>query len=344
MAHLWGKDYSRTELLRRVGDIRQIASVTPFQLVDGSERGCRGAVLKDASALQVTVLTDRGMALTDVLWKGVPIPFVTAQGAVHPSFADHRGRGWLRSWPGGFDTPCGMTQVGSPCVDGANDLGLHGRLSSSPAMGVSWGGDWRGDDYVLWVQGTVPETIVFGEYLTLARRVSVELGKPLIRIEDRIENRGFSPAPLMFLHHINLGFPLIDAGSRLELPRHHTEPRDDDAKHGLVQCCDFSAPMEGSREQVFYHDLEPNEQGVVEVWVRNPDFDGSRGLGLCLRYRKDHYPVLVEWKMMSEGCYVVGLEPANCHAEGRNRERQLGSLQVIAPQAERRFSLEIQLE
>ena len=32
MAVLWGKTYSRTEILRRVGDIRQIAQVEPFSL------------------------------------------------------------------------------------------------------------------------------------------------------------------------------------------------------------------------------------------------------------------------------------------------------------------------
>jgi hypothetical protein len=234
--------------------------------------------------------------------------------------------------------------VGSPCVDGTSELGLHGQVSNSPARNVSWGADWTGDDYILWVQGSVLETAVFGEYLVLTRRVWIGLGDPQIWIEDRIENRGFTTAPLMFLQHINLGFPLVDANSRLELPPHRTLARDDDATNGLTQCCNFSEPLTSFREQVFYHDVEPDGQGMIEVGMKNPEFDRSRGLGVTLRYAKEHYPVLVEWKMMREGCYVVGLEPANCHVEGRCRERELGTLQRIAPQEGRVFGLEIRVE
>lgn len=36
MAVLWGKTYTRGALLRRVGDIRQVAKVEPFELYEGS--------------------------------------------------------------------------------------------------------------------------------------------------------------------------------------------------------------------------------------------------------------------------------------------------------------------
>ena len=48
MAVLWGKTLSRAEILRRVGDIRQLARVEPIELVDGSERGVRAVRLRNA--------------------------------------------------------------------------------------------------------------------------------------------------------------------------------------------------------------------------------------------------------------------------------------------------------
>jgi hypothetical protein len=54
--------------------------------------------------------------------------------------------------------------------------------------------------------------------------------------------------------------------------------------------------------------------------------------------------VLVEWKMMGEGAYVVGLEPANCHVEGRCVERERGTLQILEPGESRRYRLEISFE
>ena len=44
---------------------------------------------------------------------------------------------------------------------------------------------------------------------------------------------------------------------------------------------------------------------------------------------------------MGEGLYVVGLEPANCHVEGRIRERERGTLPMLTPGETRRYRLEI---
>ncbi len=42
MPHLFGRSYSRDELMQRVGDLTQIGGVEPFELVDGNTRGVRG--------------------------------------------------------------------------------------------------------------------------------------------------------------------------------------------------------------------------------------------------------------------------------------------------------------
>ena len=344
MAVLWGKTYSKRELLRRVGDIRQVAQVEPFELCEGGERGVRAVRMYNAGGLEVTVVPDRGMALTNLYYQGIPLPFLSAAGTVHPAFTETQGAGWLRSWPGGFSTPCGLTQVGSPCSDGGEELGLHGRVSNLPATNLAWGGEWEGDEYRVWVEGLVRETRFFGENLVLKRRVWMHLDEPRLWIEDQVENQGFSQTPHRLLQHINLGFPLVDAGARLELPAHTTRPRDAAAQPGLERCLEFQEPTPGYAEQVFYHDLQAGEDGQVQVRFVNPAFDGGGGLGVSVRYALAEYPVLVEWKMMGEGAYVVGLEPANCQVEGRCAERERGTLQVLEPGESRRYRLEIGFE
>lgn len=343
MARLFGKDFTSHDLLRRVGDMSQLAGVQPFELMEGNERGVRAVNLYNAAGLEMTVVPDRGMSITRLSCRGVPLPFISAVGTVHPAFSEPRGLGWLRTWQAGFLTPCGLTQVGSPCVDGSEELGLHGRVAQIPARQVSWGANWQGEQYVLWVEGKVRETAVFGENLLLHRRVEMKLDEPRFLVEDRVENQGFSPAPLMFLQHINLGFPLVDETARLELPEHTTQPRDDEARSGLGECCEFSPPIPGYKEQVFYHDLESDSAGMVEVRLVNPAFNHGNGLGVALRYAKADYPIFVEWKMMGEGLYVVGLEPANCHVGGRCQERDIGTLQFLAPKAPRVFRLEVHI-
>jgi len=341
MIHLWGKTYTRTELLHRMGDISQLASAQPFELVDGNERGSRGVVLRNAAGLEVTVVTERGMALTHGSFQGVPLALISPVGSTHPAYYEPRGLGWLRTFPGGFLTPCGLTQVGSPSEDNGEELGLHGRVAHIPARNVSWGGKWDGDDYIIWVKGSMHETRVYGENLVLTRCVWTKLNEPRLWIEDRVENCGFEPVPHMFLQHFNLGFPLVDAASRLELPEHVTTPRDDAARSGMDHYTEFNEPVSGSLEQVFFHDLQPDSDGTVSVKLVNPAFDHGRGLGVALRYRREEYPVLVEWKMMGEGLYVVGLEPANCHVSGRAHERKLGTLQILAPQEVRSYNIEV---
>lgn len=347
MIHLWGKEYTRSELLRRIGDIHQLASAQPFELVDGNERGSRGVTLRNAAGVELTVVTERGMALTHVSYQGVPLAFTSPVGTVHPAYYEPRGLGWLRTFPGGFLTPCGLTQVGSPGEDNGEELGQHGRIAHIPARNVSWGGKWDGEDYTIWVKGSMHETRFFGENLVMTRVVWMKLDEARFWIEDRIENCGFEPVPHMFLQHFNLGFPLVDASSRLELPEHTTTPRDEDARLGLEQYAEFHDPMPGYREQVFYHDLQPDADGMVTVRLVNPAFNGKGNSGAtgkleaAFRYRRDEFPVLVEWKSMGEGMYVVGIEPANCHVSGRLREREMGTLQLLAPQEVRSYNIEV---
>lgn len=335
--NLWGSSYTRAEILRRVGDMRQLGGVTPFELSEGAQRGVRGAWLRNAAGLELAVIAERGMGITELLYRGVPIAHLSAVGTSHPAFYDPRGTGWLRTWPVGFLTPCGLSQAGAPNLDGTEELGLHGRVFGIPAQNVRWGADWQGEDYIIWMEGEVRETAVFGENLSLRRRVWMRLDEPRFRVEDAVTNHGFAPAPLMLLQHINIGFPLLDASARLELGGHSTAPRDAEAAAGLDDCLRFSAPVPAYREQVFYHDLAADAQGRVEARLVNP----TLGLTLSLRYAKAEYPIFVEWKMVGEGLYVLGMEPANCHVAGRAAERAAGTLPTLQPGEERRFALEI---
>jgi hypothetical protein len=162
-------------------------------------------------------------------------------------------------------------------------------------------------------------------------------------IDDTVENHSFQTVPHMFLQHFNLGFPLVDATTRLELPAHATEPRDEIARAGLDRCQIFDEPQAGYQEQVFYHTLQAGADGQVEVRLVNPVFHQGQVLGIYWRYALADYPVLVEWKMMGEGTYVVGVEPANCHVSGRASERERGTLQFLQPQEVRHYRIEVGL-
>jgi hypothetical protein len=333
--------FSRLELLRRVGDMRQLAGAQPCELSDGNQRGSRVVRLYNAAGLDFDVFAERGLGIGRLAYRGVPFSWISSVGAAHPAYLESTPLAWLRNWPGGFLTPCGLTQVGSPDEENGALLGIHGRIANLPAYNLSWGADWQNERFTIWVEGTMHETAVFGENLTLKRRIWTRLDEARLWIEDRVENHGFDATPHMFLQHINLGFPLVGASARLELPPHTTTPRDEQALRGFDRCCQFDEPAHAYQEQVFYHELQPDNQGMVELSLVNPEFNHAAGMGVSLRYAKAEYPVFVEWKMMGEGLYVVGLEPANCHVEGRTKERQRGTLVMLEPGEVRNYCLEI---
>ena len=343
MARLYGREWGREELLRHVGDLGQIAGIQPCRLDEGKAGGMRALEMNAGDGLRFTVLPDRCLDIPYCEYRGVPLVWQARNGLVAPEYYDARGQEWLRSFFGGLVTTCGLTQVGPPCEDDGDPLGLHGRIANAPAEDVQWGGEWQGDEHTFWISGTMRETRVFAENLRLQRRISTRLGGRSIHIHNRVENWGDQETPLMVLFHINSGFPLLDAHTRLIVADEKMEPRDERAQEGAQEHTRFGPPQAGWAEQVYYHDVKPDGSGWASCAVVNEQMElpFGRGLGLAVSWRKDQLWNLVEWKQLGVGDYVVGTEPANCRPEGRCAARQNGRLEFIRPGQAREFELEL---
>jgi hypothetical protein len=277
------------------------------------------------------------MDISGAEYRGIPLAYRSPHGDVHPSDHDTVGRGWVSSWPGGLMTGCGMTTAGAGSVDAGETLGLHGFLSHIPASDVDVEESWSGEECLFRISGTVREQHADGTFLTLRRSIETRLGSASLAIVDEVVNNGSGRAPLMLLYHINLGWPLLDEGAFLAVRSRGTTPRDADAAAGLTQARRYTLPVAGFREQVFYHDLEEDADGFSSAALVNPRL----ALGVTVRFRRRELPRFTEWKMMAQGTYVVGLEPANCGVEGRAHERSRGTLHFLNPGERRSFRVEI---
>lgn len=341
MPELFGRSWTREEILQRVGDMRQVAGVQLAELADGPERGVRVAHVYTGSGFEFTVLLDRGMDIGPASYRGQALAWQAQPGIPAPAFFEPEGLGWLRTFHGGLVATCGLTYAGAPCEDEGQALGLHGRVGHIPARAVYADAYWEGDQYVVVVQGKVRETAVFGDDLLLTRRIVARMGESRLLIEDRVENVGHLPAPHMMLYHCNFGWPLIDEGTELIVPAREVTPRDEVAAPGLAQHARFERPQPGYAEQVFFHDTIADEAGYVTAVLANRSFGGGRGFGAYVRYRRAELPRLIEWKQMGAGTYVVGVEPANCLVMGRADERARGTLVTLGPGEAREYRLEI---
>ena len=341
MLHLWGRDWTRRELMRYLGDESQAFGLREGELTQGRGRGMRTVELATGGGLAVTILPDRCLDAAQCSLRGTPLSFVSRVGLAAPAYYEPEGAGFLRNFTAGLVTTCGLTHMGAACEDEGETLGLHGRIGNTPAEDVSARGAWQGDDYVMTVSGTVSQCRVFGEHLRLHRTWTAWAGQNRLRLEDVVENVGYDDQPLMALYHCNLGFPLVGPGTRLVTAASRgVRPRDAAAEGGLDAWDRFSEPIHGYAEQCFYHDLLPEEDGWAWARLENP----AMNLAVTLRYDRQNLPYLVEWKQMGEGDYVCGLEPGTWAPEGRAEARRRGELRRIAPGETVRFALEFQMD
>jgi hypothetical protein len=341
MAKLFGQSWTRQELTRYAGNPDQLGGVRLIELADGKARGVRAVEFDTGGGLSFEVLLDRGMDIGACRYKGVAISWMGNPGVVHPAYFEKEDLGWLRTFHGGLVTGCGMTTAGAPSVDEGEELGLHGRLSHTPASNVWADGIWRGDEYEMWARGQMRETAVFGANLALTRRVWTQLGESRLFIRDVVVNEGMQTTPHMMLYHCNFGFPLLAEGAELVYKAGAVTPRDDVAQAGFDAHATYEAPIDGYDEQCFYYDMIADEQGYVTVVLANRAYGDGRGLGAYVRYRQAELPQFTQWKMVCAGTYVTGLEPANCKVEGRDKDRERGILQFLEPGEEREYMLEI---
>lgn len=337
---LWGKEYTREDLMKRIGDTSQLFGVRKSVLDDGAGRGMRVIDVNTATGLRFTVLPDRGMDIGECTYKGIPISFVSKIGYVSPFLYDHRGLGFLRSFTAGLLTTCGYTHIGPPCEDGGEQLGLHGRATSLPADEVSSEGTWGDNEYKIVIKGKTREAAVFGENIRMYRTITVNASKNKIVICDIFENFGFETQPLHMLYHFNFGWPLVSEHSVLETSECNSiTPRDGIAALGIEHSRRFDPPIHAYKEQCFFYDMIGDSAGRVFAALRNKDL----GITMKLSFCKEQLPYFTQWKQMGEGDYVCGLEPGTGYPEGRVSARENGRLYMLKPGEKKEHRLEIEI-
>ena len=127
MVELFGRTWSRTELLRRVGDVSQVGGARLVTLAEGPESGVQVAEVRTGSGLNFSVLPGRGMDLGFAEFRGTPLCWRSSTGEIAAPHYQPEGDGWLRGFSGGLMVTCGLTTAGWPSIDQGQALPLHGR-------------------------------------------------------------------------------------------------------------------------------------------------------------------------------------------------------------------------
>lgn len=175
------------------------------------DRGVRALRLEN-DLLAATILPDKGADIyalvdkatgVDVLWKS---PWGLKGAGGIPSAVDSA-TAWLEAYEGGWQEifPSG----GGPCHYQGVELNFHGEASLA-----AW------EDEITTAGGDAAEVRLTVRLrrgpFALERVMRVEAGRPVLRLRERITNRGGQPMDAMWGHHPAYGAPFLSPACRID--------------------------------------------------------------------------------------------------------------------------------
>lgn len=349
----FASDLGERELKRRIGHLSQIGGVRLLTSDNGPSRGVRLLEFRTGTGLAFEIGVDRGFDIGRCDYRGASLAWMPPTQLPGPwYFEDQANFGWLRAGLGGFNNTCGLLHIGNPqTVDvghfnfparPVDRYGVHDRAALIPAELVAFGERWEAGRCLLEAVGRVTQAQAYGENLVLTRTYRSELGSSWFTMEDVVENRGFLPTTHMLLYHINVGYPFLDDGAELKAPVAGPPTL-------LFGTADVTDPASWSRfvppqanwvQQTFEHQMQPDAHGMVTVALENRRLFG--GTSLKVSYSHATLPNYIEWRMMGEGQYALGIEPCT-NGFDRAKLAAEGGLITLEPGETRRYFLKVEV-
>ncbi|MBE6789547.1 MAG: DUF4432 family protein [Ruminococcaceae bacterium] len=298
----------------------QIRGAEKYTLCDGKGNGMNFLYIRNGLGLEAWVSLDRAGDISRVSFKGDNMGYHSAAGYVAPAYFNKND--FLASFNAGFFTTCGLTAVGSPCIDDGEELSLHGTVSNIPSILNAV----EETDDGLAVRLTVRDASLGGRKLVLRREYLFSYTENKISLKDTVTNEGANESPFMILYHCNMGYPLLNENSEVVIPHTSIKGRDEHAAEHIDTALKMEKPQANYQERCYYFDI-PEKDGLANAGIYNKDIER----GVVVSFDKSTLPFFTEWKMMGKGDYVLGLEPGNCTPDGRDVMRKNGTLQFIRP-------------
>ncbi len=313
--------------LEHIGDLDQLMSLHEGILTGGFQKGVPVMEISNGGNLSETVLPGRCMDLYQVRYKGKNMNYLAPCGIVAPEYYDAQGTRWLRNFFVGMLTTCGLQHFGNPMVKDGEELGLHGRIANTPAENVKYERGVKGENPTITLEGTMREARIFGENLTLHRKMEFEYENDSIVLTDTVTNHGFGERQFVYALHLNYGYPLLEEGTKLIFDSLETVPREEHAAKYADTWKQVEAPQYPYPERCYFHKIRREEDGTSQYTI----FNEKRGIGVNIRYNGEDLPFFCEWKMLGKGEYVMGLEPMNVFLDGPKVGQEGCAAPILGP-------------
>ncbi len=313
-------------------------------VLEGGRRAGVELIVVDTGRVRAALIPTRGLSLWRAHIDGLDLKWQSPiEGPIHPQWvalSEPSGIGWLD----GFDellVRCGLRSFGAPDFDKATGrltFPLHGRIGNLPAERLEVEVDV--EHSLLHVKGTVVESRFLQYNLRLEARYTFAIDQPTISIQDRVHNASDTPTTMQLLYHINVGQPLLGAGSRLHLGARQVVARNEQAAQDLESWQNYLGPTPKFSEQVYFSSSAPRSDGWATALLTSPD----EQRGFAVHYKADTLPFFTQWKntVGSQDGYVTGLEPGTGFPNPRSFEEEHGRVVTLDSGSIRDFNLRLE--
>lgn len=318
----------------RISNLDQVAMVRQ-SVGTGTDAGWRALDVALHDGLALRILPDRGFDLLNASWRGRALAWISARGEGPPE-PDLTGLRWEEVFTGGLLTTCGLANVGEP----SEGHGQHGRLNHLPAEDISVERRVQDGAVHLVLRASLHEATADGGQFRLDRTYRLRTGSGALDLHDRVTNLSDRSLPAPFLYHVNLGWPLVQDTTTVEVAGRLSTVAEfgrlDDLPGGWARPGLLRSP--GSASVTVEHLLDQDlAEGRVKVT------SAGAGLSVTLSWPRAALPRLFQWIDCQPGKSVLAIEPSNACTAGRHVDRARGLLAHLAPGECRDTALRIEV-
>lgn len=314
----------------------QLSQLRHSVVTDAQGQSWRAIDAAIHGGLALRVLPDRGFDVSHATWAGIPLAWIGRRGEA-PPLAELHGQDWERHFTGGLMATCGLANVGEESEGHAQ----HGRINHMRAEDIQTRRQIEGDRITLHLSAVIHEHTLDDGLFRMERQIVLSNQPPHFAVTDRVTNLADGPRPAPFLYHINLGWPLVDPKTTVEIAgRQKTIDEFGDQRDLPGGWQRPGHPCPAGQPSVTVEHLIAAALDQGQAVIRSP----GTGLAMTIRWDRSSLPRLFQWVDFQPDAGVLAIEPSNACTLGRHVDREKGMLVHLDAGESRITQMNITLE
>lgn len=289
----------------RISEFAQVASLRRYTITEGRGKGL-DVIDCDTGKIRFLLNVNKACDMMQLYYKGQNMSFISKNGFMQRELP------FAKRFEGGMLYTCGLDSAGER--EGFDE---HGSIHNTPAEILRA----ECNEQEIVVEAVIRDTEICGKNLVLRRTITAPIGGDTVSVQDTLTNENYRDENYCLLYHVNIGYPMLDAGARVVADTDTCQPRTPWAEKNIATAYQIEAPTPNMEETCYY--LKPKTSAVSLV-------NEKLGRKFTVSYSGDTLPNFLEWKNMTSGDYALGLEPCTTKLDDLFKYSTIKSGQSVA--------------